>query len=664
MRFDRLVLIAVLLVLPVAFWPGSTSYDPAKFTMLAVAGAFWLGHLAWRLAKGRPIPHPPRMFLIAGVALLAVMGVSALGAPQDDLVLRTSLLTALWLMVAFQTAVLVDSATRMRTVLSAAVVAGVGASLYGLAQIAGILPGAPEASGYPPGISTLGNQNYLSGLAAVLLGPSIILWSASSGWRRTGAVTATIVFVLTIVFAKAMGPLFGVIGSLFLVGPSLVLVRRGKSRRVPLVLGSSLLLTGILGTFLLSEAMRPPPPPGNEPLFIHRKVFLDNHGALRRTDWLVAQDMFRQSPLTGLGAGNYAVMWPATRARLFTDPTVTGIEGHEPLAIRAHNEVFQFLGETGLLGGLWLLVAGIGGAWFWRRRWRSQEDDRTHADFLLLTASLFVAAIHATVSFPLHLPATALMLAVVVGFMLSPAFAGHQAEAVVRKGNLVLAILPAALALILLAGSVREFVGDLHLATGKRFFTAGNLIQADRHLSRGIALCRWPQEGFLYHGLTRMAAGDNPGAHRLLTASLAVRPTFEGYLALAEIQIEQGKFEDADRNLTLVEDCEPFMSFRYQAAYLRGLAELRQDHLEPARLRFQELLKLEPDNQRAWLALGYLKVLEGNPGQARVYYGRALEIIDRKLGKYSREPGPEARGMAVRLKEHRQAAVKALESVS
>ena len=47
MRFDRLVLIFILLVLPVALWPGSTSYDGAKFTLLALAGACWLGSLAW-----------------------------------------------------------------------------------------------------------------------------------------------------------------------------------------------------------------------------------------------------------------------------------------------------------------------------------------------------------------------------------------------------------------------------------------------------------------------------------------------------------------------------------------------------------------------------------------------------------------------------------------
>jgi len=664
MRFDRLVLIFVLLVLPVAFWLGSTSYDPAKFTLLAFAGACWLGSLAWRLWTDRSIPRPSGWLLAAGASLLVALGLSALQAHNAGLVLRTVLLTGLWLAVVFQTAVAVDSPSRLNTVLAAAIVSGVGVCLYGLAQIAGVLPGAPAASGYPPGISTLGNQNYLSGLAAVLLWPSVILWSQPSGWRRSAAVAATIIIAVTIIFVQAMGPLFGVVGSCFLVIPSLVLVRKKTSRRVPLVLGSSLLLTVVLGTFLLGEAMRPPPTSGDEPLSIHRKVFLDNHGALRRADWLVAREMFRTSPLTGRGAGNYAVMWPATRAKLFADPSVTGIEGHEPLALRAHNEAFQFFGETGLLGGAWLVFFTATGAWFWRRRWNTLAENRTRTRFLLLSAALIVAAIHGTVSFPLHLPATALMLAMVVGFMVSPAFAGTGFMPACWKGNRFLSIMPAVLALVLFAGSLREFVGDLYLAAGRQYYAAARLDLANSRLSKGNALSWWPGQGNLYHGLVLMAVGDTEGARRLLAISLEQRPSFEAYLALAEIHIDQGNFTEAARNLTIVEDCEPVMAFRYQTVYLRGLADLRQGHQDKARLRFGELLKMDPDNQRAWLALGYQEVLAGNPGQARIHYRRALNIIDRKLLHNSQEPGLEAMGSTARLKKHRQAAVKALASVS
>ena len=198
---------------------------------------------------------------------------------------------------------------------------------------------------------------------------------------------------------------------------------------------------------------------------------------------------------------------------------------------------------------------------------------------------------------------------------------------------------------------------------GFLLYLYADLDRAATSLAKGNALCRWPGQGNLYYGLTLMAAGDASGAERQLTAGLAEHPSFEGYLALAEIQIDQGKFEGASRNLTIVEDCRPIMAFRFQTAYLRGLAELRQGNHEEARLRWNELLKIDSANHRAWLALGYLEILGERPEQARNCYSRALEIIDGKIRQSAANGSHESTGSAVRLKTLRQTAIRALESV-
>jgi len=647
MRFDRTILVIILLLLPVAFWPNSTSYDSLKFTLHAVAGACWLGNLAWRLGTGRPFPRPPKLLIAAGFSLLLVFGISALQAYSIGLVFRTILLTALWLMVVFQIAITSDNPSRMRFVLTAAVGSGVVVSIYGLAQIAGLVPGAPADSGYPPGISTLGNQNYMAGLAAVLLWPSVILWSQPSTIRRAVAMAATVILTVTVIIAMAMGPVFAVVGSFFLVIPSLVLVLKEKSQKVTVVLGSSLLFAVVLGSILLGEAMRAPTPTPAEPQTIHRKIFLENHGALRRTNWLVAKDMFLTSPWTGHGAGNYKALWPTTRAKLSIDPLVTGLADHEPLAAQAHNEVFQFLGETGLTGGLWLIFSGGTAVWYWRRRWRDLPDRGTRTHFLLLTAGLFVAGIHGSVSFPLHLPATALVLALMVGLMVSPSFSSTVTTPTYWKGNRTLAVGPAALALVLFIGSLQEFTGDLHIAEGQRYFAAARMNQASYHLAKGVELRQWPGVGNLYLGLN----------------SVRENPTFEGFLALAELSIDQGKFEEAGRLLTIVEGCKPFMDFRFQAAYLRGLAALRQGRYAESRRLFGKLLAKDPDNQRAWLALGYQEVLEGKTEQARVCYRRALEIVERKIRDTQVDRSANGPGEITRLGNHLKAAQKALNSI-
>ena len=664
MRFDRLVMIVLLIVLPVAFWPGSTSYDSIKFTLWAMAGAAWLGNLAWRLGTRRSVQQPPVGLLAAGISLLAVLSVSAVGAHHVGLAVRTVSLTALWLAVVWQVAVTTTETKRMRTLVTCAVAAGTAACLYGLAQMAGLVPGAPVESGFPVGISTLGNQNYLSGLASVLFWPSIVLWPSRSAARRLAAFAASIILVATIIFSKAAGPMMAVAGSILLAGPSLVMVRRGMARRVPLVLGSSLLLLAVTGSILMGDALQTAPPAANPPPVLHRRIFQENHGDIRRTDWLVAREMFRSSPWTGRGAGNYVALWPAMRAKLQADPGVTGLAAHEPVAAQAHNEVFQFLGETGLAGGLWLVLFGGASFVFWCRKWRTLPDCVTKTQFLLLTAGLLVAALHAMVSFPLHLPATALILALIVGLTASGAFTDPAAAFPTWKGIPALALLPAVLALLLVTGAVREFTGDIFTAGGQRYFAAGGMKEASSRLAKGVALQQWPGDGTLYLGLAKAATGNEANVRELFEKSVAEKPTFEGYLALAELSIDQKRFEDAGELLTIVENCEPFMTFRFQAAYLRGLADLRQGNQEKARLRFRALLQDDPDNQRAWLALGYQEVLDGNTGKARRYYRRALEIIDRKLQQSQHDPGRVSPGTRVRLHKHRQTALKALQSVS
>jgi len=551
---------------------------------------------------------------------------------------------------------------RMHTLVTCAVAAGTAACLYGLAQMAGLVPGAPVESGFPPGISTLGNQNYLSGLASVLLWPSVILWPSASTARRLAAFAASIILLVTIIFSAAAGPLMAVAGSILLAGPSLVLIRNGMAKRVPVVLGSSLLLLAVAGSMLMGDALRVLPTT-NSPPALHHRAFQENHGDIRRTDWLVAREMFHSSPWTGRGAGNYVALWPAMRARLQADPDVTGLADHEPVAARAHNEVFQFLGETGLAGGLWLVFCGGAAIVFWRRKWRTLPDGVPKTQFLLLTAGLIVVGLHAMVSFPLHLPATALVLAMIIGLMASPVFAGQTASPQNGKGKPALAFLPAALALLLMVGAVREFTGDIFSATGQRYFAAGGMKEATSLLAKGIALRQWPGGGTLYLGLAKVATGDAAKARLLLEMSIAEKPTFEGYLALAELSIDENRFKEAGELLTVVENCEPFMNFRLQAAYLRGLSELRQGHQEKSRDLLRALLQNDPLNQRAWLALGYQEVLAGNQDQARIYYLRALEIIEMKLRDSISKKGPESQGSIARLTNHRKAATRAIESV-
>lgn len=77
----------------------------------------------------------------------------------------------------------------------------------------------------------------------------------------------------------------------------------------------------------------------------------------RIAHWTAAQRMWERSPWFGVGAGNYAAVYPEVRLPRWEDPL-----GH------AHNIYLNVLGETGLIGlAAYLLLWGVVVVWTWQK---------------------------------------------------------------------------------------------------------------------------------------------------------------------------------------------------------------------------------------------------------------------------------------------------------
>jgi O-antigen ligase len=151
-----------------------------------------------------------------------------------------------------------------------------------------------------------------------------------------------------------------------MVGVLVVLVLR--SRRAALLSAiAALLLTSmaLLGT--LSPTLLPQPITdrlADVPAYfgltdvLSQPVTDENFSVVERiAHWTAAQRMWERSPWLGVGAGNYATVYPEVRLPRWEDPL-----GH------AHNIYLNVLGESGLLGlaaflALWGIVVG----WVWQR---------------------------------------------------------------------------------------------------------------------------------------------------------------------------------------------------------------------------------------------------------------------------------------------------------
>jgi len=664
-RFDRIVLFNLLWLLPVAFWPGSNSYESVKFTILALAVALWLGNAAWQRWNGHQHwPSGIQGLCISG-SLVFVLGSGFFTAENPALVVRTALLISLFAFVVYQTRKQKGELPEHNSLLVAVCIGASAAGIYGLLQIAHLLPGAPVSSGFPPGISTLGNQNYLAGLMAVTFWPTLVLWRQTSNkWTRLLAVATLLIILSTLAVAQATGPQIAVLAAGVLVIPCIILVLKNQAKQAPILLGSLMILLGGIGLGLIWEATFHQQGANNSPTknaSLHHTLLAGNHGDIRFTDWQAAISMMQRGPaIVGIGAGNYLVQWPSTRAHLSTQDVGFDRPWGAHIATRAHNDLLQWVAETGIAGSIWLTLTLCYAAFAWRRRFLDLES-RNQINQLLLTGGILTVAVHSMVSFPFHLPTTSLVTALLIGLVFLHEKQGQPIKS--KLLNRTLSLVLATVSIVIAFGCLQEFRGDLLTASGRNYFIQGQMQRAVFNLEKGTRLMRWPGHGHLYLGLTRSALGQERLAANDFKISLTDRPSFEAHLALAEASIAGNDFNTAEFHLALVKACRPNIDFYNQAGYFQGVSLVRQGRLDAAKSHFVELLQENPKLHRVLLGLGYIEVLQGHPEQGKILYGQCLKIIDEKIAEVNNKPIHRSAPTMVRLQENRRVTVKALESL-
>ncbi len=658
MRQDRVILALLLGVLPVAFWPGSTSYEAAKFLVLSLSVSALLFNSAWRIgrAQGLVIPTNPQLGIWIGLPLVILL--SGLLSETPALAVRTWILALAWLLVLWIASSRIREISHLRLILRAMTASAVATSLYGLAQIAGLLAGPDAALGVPAGISTFGNENQMAGLAALTFWPALgLMFLSRNRAEYLTAAIAVFVLLLAAVRADATGPLFALAGALLVIYPAWMLLRFGHRKFVPWF-GLAAVALGTIAVVLVFARILAPDATANLPLpEFATRLLADNSGNIRRTDWLVAWHMVEQNGAGMSGAGNYQVFWPAARATMTAMPEYAGLAEHIPLATRAHNEYLQGLAEMGPMGLVYFLSLAASLLVGFRRGWRQVSDEFLARVWLFLAGGVVTTAIYCLVSFPLHLPAPALALAAILGLMAAPVFGSDEFRFRIWRTPRGVLLVPAVLGALVALGGVREFVGDLHVARGERAYVAGQMPDALAELQRGNDLMIWPGVGDLYQGLALMAVQRNTEAEASLEASLRHHPSYEAMLALAELATERQDYPVALAHLARVDNCRPTQDFRLQSRYLRGMLWLRQEKFARARIEFDRLLEQEPRDQRGLMAAGYLCVLEGDVAGAREYYARALRFVEEDL---ARVLGP---GETIRLEAMRKTALRAVNSI-
>ena len=605
MNVQRAVLLLLLGVLPLAFWPGSTSFSAIKVSLLLICCGVLLAHLGLGLLRGRQmvaLVRGDRSWLVVAVLWLWLGGSAWLSSPYTGTLGRSLLLGLVWLLVAWFMVHALNSSARRRKALAVLLASAGLAALLGLAQLAGVVPGAPAQSGYPPAISTLGNQNYLAGFCAVLFLPALSLVVEGRAGRRFRSCLPGLIPVLllgaVVVLTGARGPQLAVaLAGVVLAGAAAVGRVRGsiawysaRSLKSLMVLGGM----GVLFTLFLFVPGANNAVGGWREQVLQTRLVAGNNGAVRLADWIIARDMTAHWPWTGVGAGGYAAGWIATRHRLAAEPADGWFPDQLPASAWAHGDLLQWTAETGLVGLALLLVLAVLLARRWFRRLAALPLPQERWGFLLLSGGLLSALFLSLVSFPCHRPAT-LLAVVCVGTVLGGARSDEGASSTsprpVPRPRRRWAGLPVALAgMLCLVWGGAEVVADAALARGLTHLHRRDYPAAEAALDLAVRWGWQQPEPRYYRGMARLGLGRTGPAEADLEQSLALIPSFPALLARAEILVESGRRDQAVELLAQVAGCRTYNQHQLQVRYLQARACLLEGRTSEAARLFRELL--------------------------------------------------------------------------
>jgi len=291
-------------------------------------------------------------------------------------------------------------------------------------------------------ISTFGNPNYLAGflVAVIPLGLALTVINRRNAWFWPLLAASTLMLSCVYV-TQTRGSWISLALSLPLF-VSFVLVRfsfvgspvenhHKKTKEFKQMLAAVILI--ILALALIMYIA------GRGRVRYDRLTSLSNVRQ-RFMVWQVTRRMALDHLMYGVGLGNFKVLYMQYQADFFEEPANAVYLRYHGKAVQTHNEYLQLLAEAGVLGVaalgwvFWNLLGIFSGLFNLRR-------DFGESGFLAAGAAtaLFGVAVHAMVSFPLHLPATSLVVCLVAGIS-----AGYVDRLLSQKGELPPEPVPAA----------------------------------------------------------------------------------------------------------------------------------------------------------------------------------------------------------------------------
>lgn len=599
-------ILTLCLLLPLAISPWA--FDDAyylKETFLLVTGGLLLCGQALAVWRGRAVrvglPVPLLVFSV--IAALSVWRVANIWA----FAFRLGLLAAG--LAVFVTVARPDNAPRRSGLfLKALCVSAAVAAGYGIFQQLGLDPFLGPDSRF---ISTFGNPHLYAEFVGPLLPALLCLVLVAANVRRLAvALTGFMVCVGGLLWSGARGPALAAMGGLvFLVWAlrreSLVLLRESRTRLWACagILAAVTCLMVLTDTLVARKPWTQPkasrPTGTTSPVTLANPIRVGDLGVdFRLALYRDTLDMIRERPLTGIGLGNFRIIYPkfakAFGARFAEIDNEVVPVGH------VHNDLLELAAELGIPGAmafLWMLL------WFIRSSLAATGGRGLDEAWARLAAGagLVALAINGMFAFGFYDPATSLELWVFAGVASVPAF----------------------------QDGVAAFPGDQRRIQEGRWRYPGAAALAC--LGTGL-VCLGASSAladtFLMRGLERFYAGRYAESVSALEAAAALEvDRTEARVMLAQAHLELGAVDPA---LTVLSAAQRLDPYNVALHYVRGVALARAGRLEESRRAQEEALVFRPLHSLPHVALGDLAERQGDFSRARTEYEAALHINPRR----------------------------------
>jgi O-antigen ligase len=523
------LLVTLVFAIPIAIYLPNTEYGYTKSTLLYLGVSLLL--VLWAI----------ELFFLSQIEIsvtrLAWPALGVLGAAALSLVnaenLALSLISFVGLIYFGLLGLLIvntiENERDMQILLSALLLSASIASVYGLLQYYGKVPGPPGfLGGSSAMISTFGNPNYLAGFLAHLLVPGIALSvMIENRWARLALLIVLIAMTAALVAANSVGAYLAALFSIiFFFGGMMIFRLRsaiaGQRRwvlAVVILLAITVWLQSPPGPLnaLLGRAATLEPTPIERVVQFFQRLWEENSGIARSWNWWIAYEMLKAHPFVGVGLGDYKVEFLEYKARFKGTPLGQHYNFYLPRAIQAHNDYVQLVAELGLIG---LLAIGFFAGTLIRSAHafvRSSASPQARLWVVALSAGIVAFLIDASVSFPLHLPASELNLVLFISLLCARPLLGPEPTVTLRSSaKITVGATMLALALVVCFFAYRDWQADIALDEGEAEMNSLRYETARIALERSVALGIAPGKALYYLGVVYSERGRAAARPRLL----------------------------------------------------------------------------------------------------------------------------------------------------